>query len=1315
GKQLKSIIENMNGGVTAVTYDDDGGVRHAYRNDRYLELFGYTAEQYANELKKPYAIVSEEDIAKVRSVMEHIRSTGRPATFRFRANTRDGRKKYISCSSSLATIEGFGSRVVLSVMTDITAAVETEQQALVFGQRLNAIMGNINNGVAASILHKDGTVDYVFVTDRFYEIHGYTREQYHQEVTDPFQLIYCEDLDAVRKTTASLHKVNDSRNLKYRVVRRDGRVIWLDVEITMMSFADVEEPVQLAVLTDITHIMEAAEKIKAQRDEINEMLNTTPSGIAVVEIDPKNPASMHTTYYNDRFFSFSGCTREEYDAIIKENETSFVFEEDVPVMLADIVKICAGDIGTSKNTTIRCHTKDGGYRWLLLTGQLAEKRGDTCVLKVSLVDITARKDAEDRQRIGEEMLRLAAETDKRALITYDVKANACHVESRNLYSAGFGETLTSIPESLIERKIVAQESVAELNTLFSRIRSGESRLTVSLQLRTGETEYQWFECNASVVFDADHQPDHAVLVFHNITEQRIKEAVYRKWQNSIQTRPPASYTLIRSNLCRDASADEEDGELLRARFFGDLCTFNERTQEYAKQFIYPEDQKDYVALVNSDVLLSMFYRGEHVAEIEYRELVNNAEPVWRKLTIEMVEYPHSTDVQAFLLFEDIDKQKKEELKAQELRELDPLTGALTREAFVNKLEAIVKSEPALQHALLMLDMDGLKQLNDVFGYTAGDQSLVDVASVLRSISRKGDLVCRLGGDVFLVWQRDIPYDAAIEKAARQMCEQIRKVFSSDVKIGASIGIAVYPRDGRSFNELYGKADKALSKVKRIRKGSYAFYNATAQAQEQASLPAKEAATEQQTVPKRVDAAKRRMLIVDDSETTRALLQRWFQDEFLIETAKNGAEAMLFLKRYGSAISIVLLDLMMPDVDGYTVLQQMQENTDLRAVPVIVVSADNNRDTLLKAIEGGAADYITKPIDVDLIRIRVKAVISKMENEKLRAQNSYLLLQRDEEMKFQTVLESTGTVVVEYNWLNQVFIYDSTISNYIAGNYDNRRLWKVFLSDLVADSLDVKAMQEMMQALANNRDESKASMLVMLKTPFKVKHWFRMNVYKQVGEFGLTEKLFITFNDVHEEVLTNEKLLFQATRDELTGLYNRAGFIEKASQMIAAKSPGYYVMSCMDIERFKVINDQYGTEKGDEVLRQFAKVLSGLNSGKDVICCRVMADCFAALFPARLLDTSAVEANHTACELLDGSLPPLKIAAGRCKIDDKTLDVSAIYDRASIAKNTVKGRYDTYVAVYDESMRTVLLRQQEITGQMKQALATGQFEAWLQPQ
>lgn len=187
------------------------------------------------------------------------------------------------------------------------------------------------------------------------------------------------------------------------------------------------------------------------------------------------------------------------------------------------------------------------------------------------------------------------------------------------------------------------------------------------------------------------------------------------------------------------------------------------------------------------------------------------------------------------------------------------------------------------------------------------------------------------------------------------------------------------------------------------------------------------------------------------------------------------------------------------------------------------------------------------------------------------------------------------------------------------------------------------------------------------------------------------------------------------RDRLTGMYNRETFFEIAQEMIAAHDPGYYVLSCFDVDRFKVINDQYGTEKGDEVLRHIAGVfMSGFESNGGV-CCRISADNFAVLYPVVLLGSEELEGLRWQASNVAGLAMPLKCSTGRYIVDDLTLSVSAMYDRASLAASSIKGHFGDGVAVYDESMRERLVFEQAIVTEMESALREEQFEVWLQPQ
>ena len=213
----------------------------------------------------------------------------------------------------------------------------------------------------------------------------------------------------------------------------------------------------------------------------------------------------------------------------------------------------------------------------------------------------------------------------------------------------------------------------------------------------------------------------------------------------------------------------------------------------------------------------------------------------------------------------------------------------------------------------------------------------------------------------------------------------------------------------------------------------------------------------------------------------------------------------------------------------------------------------------------------------------------------------------------------------------------------------------------------------------------------------------------------TQKVLIITNDVNDSVESAEALRYRAERDALTGLYNRETFFEKVAEMIDAHEPGHYVMACFDVDSFKVINDQYGTETGDRMLKLIAELFNEGFCKAGGICCRIMADQFVVLYPASFMRTEALRTLRSKARILDGSVPPITFSIGRYIVNDLSLSVSAMFDRASLAKASVKGRYDTHIALYDESMREHILREQEISSEMNTALKTGQFELWMQPQ
>ena len=181
------------------------------------------------------------------------------------------------------------------------------------------------------------------------------------------------------------------------------------------------------------------------------------------------------------------------------------------------------------------------------------------------------------------------------------------------------------------------------------------------------------------------------------------------------------------------------------------------------------------------------------------------------------------------------EQKKEVVRRtaaeQHIRVLafqDTLTGLPNRRQFDDALCAAIASPPSEggNHAVLMLDLNGFKQINDVYGHAAGDELLTVVAERLLSVMREGDLVARLGGDEFAVLATHLISPDAATNIALRIIETLKEpivIGRSKHLVGSGIGIALIPSDAITSEEVFRKADLALYRAKEDRRSAMHFY------------------------------------------------------------------------------------------------------------------------------------------------------------------------------------------------------------------------------------------------------------------------------------------------------------------------------------------------------------------------------------------------------------------------------------------------------------------------------------------------------------
>lgn len=204
-------------------------------------------------------------------------------------------------------------------------------------------------------------------------------------------------------------------------------------------------------------------------------------------------------------------------------------------------------------------------------------------------------------------------------------------------------------------------------------------------------------------------------------------------------------------------------------------------------------------------------------------------PEW--LSISAVRGNNGAINQYAAIFSDITERKKREQKIHELAYFDELTGLANRRLFQDRLEQALSNAKRHHHqlAVLFLDLDLFKRINDTLGHQAGDEALRQVAARLQKASRTGESVARLGGDEFTLLIPEASSIEEIKTLAQRIIAQFVQPFEiqqNELTLTTSVGISIYPLHGQTASELLKFADAAMYQAKESGRNKYSIYNAS---------------------------------------------------------------------------------------------------------------------------------------------------------------------------------------------------------------------------------------------------------------------------------------------------------------------------------------------------------------------------------------------------------------------------------------------------------------------------------------------------------
>lgn len=452
-----------------------------------------------------------------------------------------------------------------------------------------------------------------------------------------------------------------------------------------------------------------------------------------------------------------------------------------------------------------------------------------------------------------------------------------------------------------------------------------------------------------------------------------------------------------------------------------------------------------------------------------------------------------------------------------------------------------------------------------------------------------------------------------------------------------------------------------------------------------------------------------LLIVDDEEMNRDMLSRRLELEgFTVVTATSGADARRLMTEH--AFDAVLLDVMMPDQNGYEVLTEIRKSHSTLELPVLMITAKHQNDDIISAFEAGANDYLTKPINFPVALARTNShIASKRMSMQLR------------ESETRYSLSAQGVNDGLWDW--------DLLTN--KSHFSPR--WKTMLGyeeGQIEDSVEEWFSRVNPDDISHVRDA--ISLHLLGSTPqFESEH----RMLHQDGTYRWVLTRGVAFRDAAGRATRMAGSQTDITRgkaaDPLTGLPNRVLFmdhLDAAIRSCTSQPDAIFAVMFLDLDRFKVINDSLGHHAGDQLLVHVAQRLESCLRASDMIS-RFSDRCTIARFGGDefviLLRNISTPQNalHVAGRIVEALSQPLML--GDCEApvsvsigiaigDHHSMSADDLIRDADTAMYQAKSHGKSQWQLFDPSMRVDAVRRLTLETDMRRGLRENEFQIYFQP-
>ncbi len=637
-----------------------------------------------------------------------------------------------------------------------------------------------------------------------------------------------------------------------------------------------------------------------------------------------------------------------------------------------------------------------------------------------------------------------------------------------------------------------------------------------------------------------------------------------------------------------------------------------------EEIIYREDYEEFFGMIKRAS------QEEEKGMLEYRVNVADSgqepEYAWHRTIYKSVPGENGRILRILGRTEDVTRERRKQDEMELKLKQDDLTKLLNKSTTNSEVEAFLKQNVRGTHALMLIDVDNFKGINDTLGHMFGDNVLITVARKIKDLFRATDIVGRIGGDEFLVFMKHTDYYQAKLKA-ESICRNVRQTYhggsKEKVEVSCSVGVAIIGTVKESYSSLFARADMAMYQAKEGGKNRYKIAEATDPLW-------------------KIRKAARIEPRIDQYKAGKIQDMDFLSEAFtLLSHAKDVNDSLnILMERIGRQYDLGIVSVLECDRERGELIQT---NCWTRENGVIYepqfVDKFEDWDGFMSGFDEWGLAYINDCWGDEFVSDKDKAVFRERGMRAL---------------------------------VNCSFSYFELGEGYVSFcDLEKPRVWSNFEKETF---LELTRMLSVFVALRVQREEDQR----------KIRHLKR--------------------------------------RDMLTGLYVEEAFKDRAAQKLASGEAGLqFAIVYTDINDFSYINENFGHEAGNEILRKFAE---RIRSGNNKISCRLYSDLFVTLIWGAgkeeiigIVTRANVEFSRQQREVYTSC--NLRLSTGLYFIDDVGESLDTAIENANIARKSIKGSTQ-YCRVYESRMRRQRELEKQILAEFQSDLAESRFQVYIQP-